>query len=81
MGKYITDAYARIQCTVCGNKLVDVLKPGTSFDDIKECQECAEKTPDYDAMELEELQKACKDKGIMFASNAKEETLRKKLKG
>jgi hypothetical protein len=34
---YITDAYARIQCNECGNKLVDTLIPGKPFESIKSC--------------------------------------------
>jgi len=34
---YITDAYARIQCKECGNKLADELKPGQPFEALKTC--------------------------------------------
>ena len=78
---YITDAYARIQCKECGNKLVDILKPGTSFDSIKPCPCESKQVIDYTDKGIEELRELLKAKGIPFSPQAKEETLIKKLKG
>jgi hypothetical protein len=81
MGKYITDAYARIVCKKCGNKTVDILMPGQPFDSIKSC-ECENKTAvNYENIELEEARKLLKEKNILFSPQAKLETLIKKLKG
>ena len=83
MGKYITDSYARIICNKCGNKLVDILKPGTafSFDGINPCPCEGKQVTDYSDKGIDELRELLKAKGIPFSSQAKEETLIKKLKG
>lgn len=76
---YITDAYARIQCTKCGNKLVDILKPGTPFDKIKECP-CT-KINDLTKLSLEELKELADKTNISYPSNIGAKTLITKLKG
>ena len=68
---YKTDAYARIQCTLCGNREVDVLMPGQVFTSIKQC-EC-QSAPKAEAQLLEDmtvigLKKMLQEKGIAYGS-------------
>ena len=55
MGKYITDAYTRVQCTLCGNRIVDIILPGTPFDSIKECP-CQVEEVEVPTEEVEEVE-------------------------
>ena len=81
MSNYFTDAYARIQCKECGNKLVDILKPGTSFDSIKPCPCESKQVVDYTDTDIEELRELLRGKDIPFSPQAGKPTLIKKLKG
>ena len=78
-GKYITDSYARIMCTACGNKIVDILQPGKPFNSFKLC-ECGGEVNEYSNMEIEELRKVLDEKGIRYSPQAKKETLIRKIK-
>lgn len=79
MGKYITDAYTRVACTLCGNKTVDIIKPGTPFDKIKTCP--CEEVKDYDALDIDELKEIAKGMNKPFPSNIGKQSLIKKIKG
>lgn len=77
MGNYITDAYARVQCANCGNKVVDILKPGTPFDSIKPCP-CEEEVV-LKKLDIDEVRRQLTVKGIQFSPLAKLGSLLKKL--
>jgi hypothetical protein len=79
MGKYITDAYTRVSCTKCGNKTVDIIKPGTPFDKIKTCP--CEDIKEIKDMDIDELKGIAKGMNLPFPSNIGKESLIKKIKG